>query len=113
MKSITTTIAIFVALVNIASAESIKCAVNGKIIYTDNEAMCTKSSIKSIKGNVSTFPKVTLTNKQQAPSNSTSSASILPDFGVSQEDIANGWKTIMDAKKRGSWKAPEMPDDAK
>ena len=113
---ILSTVAYF-ALTATVSASPVKCIVKGKTIYTDDAKTCVNSNISTINGNVSIFPKVTATNnsptsppKPPLPNQSVSD-SILQQFGMSQEDVANGWKTIMDAKQRGSWKAPETPDD--
>ncbi len=101
---------VYFVMIGTVSATPIKCIVDGKPIYTDDASTCAN-------GNVSTFPKVTATNKPLIPSpqtllpNPSVLDSFLEKFGMSKVDVINGWKTIMDAKQRGSWKAPEIPDD--
>lgn len=114
---ITVTVLIL-ALVEPVSAEQMKCIVAGKTIYTDNPARCTKGVIKPINGSmvITTFPKeVASKNTAISPPLETPSLldSVLQHFGLSQKDIADGGKTVMDARKRGSWQAPEIPDDDK
>ncbi|MCK9608645.1 MAG: hypothetical protein M0R33_19560 [Methylomonas sp.] len=111
-------IPMMLVLVETVWAEPVKCVIDGKTMYTDDASRCAKASAKPISNNVSVFPKVQPTTGNpgvvtplESPAKSMSD-SILGRFGVSQEEIANGWKTITDAKKRGSWKAPDMPDDA-
>jgi hypothetical protein len=117
-------IVICFAFFGTVSAEPVKCIVNGKTIYTDDPKSCGNSTIRKIEGNVSTFPKVTASkatsaNKPLMSSPETlmrdlpSSDSILEQFGMSQEDIAKGWKTIIDAKQRGSWNSLDIPDDVR
>ena len=107
------------ALAGTAWAEPIKCVIDGKTIYTDDASRCAGGNIRPINNNVSVFPEVDSANKPSTiplPTGSPAepvSDSILNRFGISPEDIAAGWKTIMDAKKRGSWKEPEIPEDAK
>jgi hypothetical protein len=119
MKTLITALSLTLALIEIARADPIKCVVNGKTIYTDDASICGNSTIKPITDHVSTIPKSSTSRKQPRSSPvlplpvESGSDSLLQQFGMSQEDVANGWKTIMDAKERGSWKAPEMPDDAK
>lgn len=103
-------------LVEVAWAEPVKCVIDGKTLYTDDASRCDQVGVKGIKNNVSVFPKIGpgigasgIAKPSELPTESISE-SILGHFGMSQEDVANGWKTIMDAKKRGSWKAPDMPD---
>jgi hypothetical protein len=107
------------AFANDTWSEPVKCLIDGRSVYTDDASRCSKASVKPIKNNVSVFPKVTPNSKSavltppQEPASSSTADSILGKFGVSPQDVENGWKTVMDAKKRGSWKAPDMPDEAK
>ena len=108
------------ALANNAWAEPVKCLIDGRSVYTDDASRCSKASVKPIKNNVSVFPKISPNSKSAAipltppePASASTEDSILGKFGISQQDVENGWKTVMDAKKRGSWKAPDMPDEAK
>ncbi len=128
MKQLIASTAIALVLVGIAAAEPIKCTVDGEILYTDDIGLCGKSGAKAVDGNLTVFPKVGAANKSPAKSSARATPvvqptvqpaapdvsitdSLLEQFGISQQDIANGWKTIMDASHRGSWQAPEMPDE--
>jgi hypothetical protein len=113
--------AIVLVLIGIASAETLKCTVDGEILYTDDARLCANSEVKRINGNVSVFPGINASKNNipmatpaaqpTAKPDSTFTDSLLEKFGLSQQDIANGWKTIMDASHRGSWQAPEMPQE--
>jgi hypothetical protein len=120
MKTICLITAVILALTLsvYALADPIKCIVAGKTLYTDDAKRCVNGDVKPINGNIviSSFPKGATPNSTtpmptlEAP---TLLDSILQRFGLSQHDVAAGWKTVMDARERGSWKAPEMPDDEK
>lgn len=125
MKKLIASQVIAVAFVSIATAEPYKCTINGETLYTDDVALCGKSDAKPVDGNLTVFPKVGASNKSPAKSTARAtpvalpaapvdsfSDSVLEQFGISQQDIANGWKTIMDASHRGSWQAPEMPEES-
>lgn len=101
-----------------AGAEPMKCVVDGKTLYTDDTALCAQGSIKPIKGNVliSSFPKASEVPKSAPISAFKPPAlfdGILQRFGLSQQELEEGWRTVMEAHQRGSWKAPEMPDEEK
>lgn len=111
-------LAFVLAGIELASAGPVKCVVHGKTIYTDDPSRCANADVKAVRGNVSVFPKVTPSAKvavspMTTPADAPISESLLERLGLSGEDLANGWKTIMEAKQRGSWKAPDMPDEAK
>lgn len=108
---------------NLALAEPVRCTVDGRIVYTDDAAQCGKSESKPVKGNISTFPKIQPSAVSHAGISSPGAAqnavnlpampeAVLQQFGVSQQDLNNGWQTIMDAQKRGAWAAP-VPDDVR
>ncbi len=120
MNRIMTYLALVSAGIGIAAAEPLKCIVNGQAVYTDDPSRCANTDVKAVGGNVSVFPKVASSTKVRAssapialPQDASVPESLLDRFGLSGADLANGWKTIMEAKQRGSWKAPEMPDEAK
>ncbi|MGD0960477.1 MAG: hypothetical protein ABSB19_11790 [Methylomonas sp.] len=104
-----------------AQSETFKCSDHGKTLYTDDRKRCKTSDVKQdIANAVSPAP----TNSKSAAASAsrpTTTSSILPDLlknlplpaGISKEEIETGWKTIMDAQKRGAWKAPEIPDEDK
>ncbi|AMK75273.1 MULTISPECIES: hypothetical protein [Methylomonas] len=101
-----------------AFAKPMKCVVDGKTLYTDDQARCAKGAIKPINGSVmiSSFPKgAAVPNGGTKPALELPSGldGILQHFGITQQEVKDGWETVMDAHKRGSWKAPEMPDDDK
>ncbi|WP_020481416.1 hypothetical protein [Methylomonas sp. MK1] len=102
-----------------ALAEPMKCVVEGKTLYTDDQARCVKGAIKPINGSVlmSSSPKkgVDAPNGSAKPGLDLPSGldGILQHFGITEKEVKDGWQTVMDAHKRGSWKAPEMPDDDK
>lgn len=105
-------------------AEPVKCLVEGKTVYTDDASRCGQNRAEPIKNNVSVFPEVAGKKKPAAipllngtgaegtPASNSFLDALLMRFGLSSQDVANGWETVKDAKKRGTWKAPEMPDDA-
>lgn len=109
-------LAIVLTFAGKAWAEPVNCVVDGKTIYTDDTSLCVKGRIEAINNRVSVFPEVKTPTSGPVvgnlPSNSLTDA-ILRPFGLIPQDIVTGWQTIMDAKKRGSWQEPEMPDDAK
>ncbi|CAD6880407.1 hypothetical protein [Methylomonas albis] len=101
-----------------ALAEPMKCVVDGKTLYTDDQSRCAKAAIKPINGSVliSSFPKgATAANNNAKPTLEVPSGldGILQYFEITQQELRNGWETVMEAHKRGSWKAPEIPDDDK
>lgn len=113
-------VAFVLAGIELASAGPVRCVVDGKTIYTDDPSRCANADAKAVGGNVSVFPKVASSAKgvvssmpMATPADASASESLLERIGLSGEDLANGWKTIMEAKQRGSWKAPDMPDEAK
>lgn len=113
-------LAFMLAGIELASAGPVRCVVHGKTIYTDDPSRCANADVKAVGGNVSVFPKVTPSAKvavspmpMTTPAAAPVSESLLERLGLSGEDLANGWKTIMEAKQRGSWKAPDVPDEAK
>ncbi len=97
--------------------EPIKCTSQGKTLYTDDKARCTNGTTKPINGNIVISSPTKISAHQQslvAPLEFPSSIDgFLQHFGMSQQELADGWKTVMEAKKRGAWKAPDMPDDDK
>lgn len=118
MKLLISIALIILALAGQAAAEPVKCVSAGKTIYTDDPSRCGKSDLKPIGGSltISTLPNQ-LAGKKAAPASSGGLPALtggmpLPE-GVSSEDVAAGWQTIMDARKRGSWQAPVLPDYAK
>ncbi|WP_446810350.1 hypothetical protein ACH50O_01805 [Methylomonas sp. 2BW1-5-20] len=101
-----------------AVAEPMKCVVGGKTIYTDDIARCAKGIVKPINGSVliSAAPRNAL--DQNSKSKSAFGLpfglnGVLDHFGLSQKEVEDGWKTVMDAHKRGSWQEPVIPDEAK
>jgi len=106
------------AIAGQAVAEPIKCVTAGKTIYTDDPALCRKGTVKPIAGSViiSSFPKE-LAAKKAGPTPNSGLSSMLGAIpgqnGISPQDFATGWQTILDAGKRGAWQAPEIPDQAK
>ena len=117
MKLISPRLLVILALSQSVNAQPIKCVVNGKTIYTDDSSNCGKATVKAVDGNLSTFPKVTANHSNSSTftpspiSNQPTMDNLLQGFGLSSGDVANGWQTIMDAKQRGSWQAPEMPNE--
>jgi len=121
MKKLIASQVIAVAFVGIASADPYKCMQNGEILYTDDVSLCNKAKPKPVNGNISVFPGVSSSKKhalrlppaaQPAAPTEVSGDSLLEQFGLSPQDIENGWKTIMDARHRGTWQAPELPQEA-
>lgn len=118
-KSYAIGFAVFIfVLVDQAAADPMKCVVEGRTLYTDDPAHCAKGSIKPIAGSVliSSFPKHAASqNSTPTPIPDLPSGldGILQHFGLSQQEVDDGWKTVMDARKRGSWQAPELPDAEK
>lgn len=101
-----------------AMAQPMKCVVDGKTLYTDDQGQCAKGAIKPINGSVliSSSPKATPgTNNNAKPALELPSGlnGILHHFGITEKEMEDGWQTVMEAHKRGSWKAPEMPEDDK
>lgn len=101
-----------------AFAEPMKCVVDGKTLYTDDQARCAKGAIKPINGSVliSSSPKgASVANTTAKPAFELPSGlnGILQQFGITEKEVKDGWQTVMEAHKRGSWKAPEVPGDDK
>jgi hypothetical protein len=118
-------------------AAPMKCTSGGRTIYTDNIMLCDNASAKKVEGTGYSVnpPKTqpdtsarpaTAAGKDAEPAQSAFASKSagnppaanpfgntpLPQ-GVSGQDVASGWKTLMDAKKRGSWEAPALPEYAK
>jgi hypothetical protein len=118
-------------------AAPMKCTSGGRTIYTDNIMLCDNASAKRVEGTgfsanpPKTQPDTSLrpaaaAGKDAEPAQSASASkpaanppaanpfgnTPLPQ-GVSGQDVASGWKTLMDAKKRGTWEAPAIPEYAK
>lgn len=101
-----------------AMAQPMKCVVDGKTLYTDDQTLCAKGAIKPINGSVliSSSPKAIQDADNIAkPALELPSGlnGILQHFGITEKELADGWQTVMEAHKRGSWKAPEIPEDDK
>lgn len=101
-----------------AMAQPMKCVVDGKTLYTDDQAQCAKGAIKPINGSVliSSSPKATPgANNNAKPALELPSGliGILQQLGITEKELEDGWQTVMEAHKHGSWKAPEMPEDDK
>ncbi|WP_445368520.1 hypothetical protein ACH5Y9_03385 [Methylomonas sp. BW4-1] len=100
-----------------ALAEPMKCVVDGKTLYTDDQARCAKGAIKPINGSViiSSSKGVPRADNIAKPAFDVPSGlnGILQQFGITEKELENGWQTVMEAHKRGSWKAPELPEDDK
>ncbi|MDX8129337.1 hypothetical protein QLH52_18705 [Methylomonas sp. OY6] len=101
-----------------ALAEPMKCVVDGKTLYTDDQARCAKGDVKPINGSViisSSPTSVPRANNIAKPAFDVPSGlnGILQQFGITEKELENGWQTVMEAHKRGSWKAPELPEDDK
>lgn len=97
-------------------AAPVKCVVDGKTLYTDDQAKCAQSALKPIKGNViiSSSPNGGTSSKNSAKSGLDLPAGVdglLQHLGITQQELEHGWQTVKDAQKRGSWQAPEMPED--
>lgn len=113
-------------------AAPMKCNAGGRTIYTDNIMLCDNASAQKVEGTgysanpPKTQPDTTArpaaaAGKDAVPAQNASANkpaanpfgdTPLPQ-GVSGQDVASGWKTLMDAKKRGSWEAPAIPEYAK
>lgn len=100
------------------AAEPVKCLVDGKMLYTDDAARCRNADKLPIAGNVVIAPKAktpapTLPTLPGLPGLETPGMldSILERLGLTRQDVAEGWKTVMDARERGSWQAPAVPED--
>ncbi|WGS88378.1 hypothetical protein [Methylomonas sp. UP202] len=101
--------------VTASAAPPVKCLVDGKMLYTDDAARCRNADKLPIAGNVIIAPKA----KAAAPTlpglpgleTPGMLDSILERFGLTRQDVADGWKTVMDARERGSWQAPAVPEE--
>jgi len=101
-----------------ALAEPMKCVVDGKTLYTDDQARCTRGAIKPINGSViiSSSPKgVPRANNIAKPTLEVPSGlnGILQQLGITEKELEDGWQTVMEAHKRGTWNEPELPEDDK
>jgi len=100
-------------------AEPIKCVVAGKTLYTDDAKKCAKGEVKPINGAlvITELPAAKSAGKSapiSAPASSDSLLdSLLQRLGITQQEVAAGWKTVDEARQRGEWQAPEMPEDAR
>ena len=129
MKSLIICVFFMFGLIGVVTADPLKCLTHGKTLYTDDPAKC-QTEVKPIAGNVviSTLPGQSRANQpfnflsragqvtgiDLSGLNLPSALGNLPlPAGISQKDIAAGWQVIMDARNRGTWEAPKMPDDAK
>lgn len=101
------------------AAEPIKCVVAGKTLYTDDAEKCAKGEVKPINGAlvITELPAAKSAGKA-APVPAPAAAdslldSLLQRLGITQQEVAAGWKTVDEARQRGEWQAPEMPEDAR
>ena len=132
MKSISVVASSFILGLWGVHAAPIKCVSGGKIIYTDNASLCDGAQV--VKMDPANYPPQTSksipkgnqalgeTQKPEAvqPKTSASAPSAPGPFGqvpipegVSTQDLSVGWKTVMEAKKRGTWQSPAIPEYAK
>ena len=107
--------AILLALSTLAvDAAPLKCVINGKTVYTDDPSRCREGELKPINGAlvIGSPTKAQASKKNDAAGLSpfpTGVEGILQHLGLTPQEVEDGWKTVLDARQRGSWQAPEIP----
>lgn len=99
------------------AAEPTKCVIDGKTLYTDDPVRCGKAATQPIKGSLVVGSPSASPNAKSVPRSDIAKPvgldGILQHLGLTQQEVADGWKTVMDAHKRGSWQTPDMPEEGK